>query len=205
MTNDDLTSAAHYPVSRETYSVLESLVSLVRLESSTQNLISLSTIEDIWTRHVVDSIQLLRFAGGGKWLDLGTGAGFPGLVIAAFGSCDVTLVEERRLRHEFLARAVTSLGLSNVQVIGDRIERVDTFVASIISARAFAPLEKILRLSSRFSTRKTRWILPKGKNATEELASIRATWHGDFRLEPSVTDPTSSIIIAENVSPKGRR
>jgi 16S rRNA (guanine527-N7)-methyltransferase len=200
-----LLEATQVDVSRETFSILEKLVGLVQDESQRQNLIAASTIDDIWERHIVDSIQLLQFSTGTPWLDLGTGAGFPGLVIAAFGIGEVVLVEERRLRYEFLARAVLELGLENVQVVGDRLERAPVLFARTISARAFAPLDKIFALSHRFSTKKTRWILPKGRKANEELESVRATWHGDFRLEPSVTDPTSSIIIAENVSPKGRR
>ncbi|CAN5128355.1 16S rRNA (guanine(527)-N(7))-methyltransferase RsmG [soil metagenome] len=192
-------------VSRETFEILERIVALIQEESQNQNLISKTTVDDIWDRHIVDSVQLIKFAGTGNWLDLGTGAGFPGLVVAAFKLGEVTLVEERRLRHEFLSRAVAALGLNNVTVVGDKIERVPMAAFQTISARAFAPLDKILTLSHRFSNKKTRWILPKGRKADEELESIQRTWHGDFRLEPSVTDPTSSIIIAENVAPRGRR
>jgi 16S rRNA (guanine527-N7)-methyltransferase len=201
----DLQCLAQVDVSRETYDILSELVLLVKSESTRQNLVSASTIDDIWNRHVLDSVQLIGASNGAPWLDLGTGAGFPGLVIAAFSVGDVILVEERRLRYEFLSRAVDRLGLKNVTVIGDKIERVAGFSAKTISARAFAPLDKIFAVSYRFSTKKTRWILPKGRKAQEELESVRTTWHGNFRLEPSVTDPTSSIIIAENVSPKDRR
>jgi 16S rRNA (guanine527-N7)-methyltransferase len=205
MDYQSLQAAAQMDVSRETYGTLVDLVSLVKAETSQQNLISTSTIDDIWHRHIVDSLQLLKYGNGGPWLDLGTGAGFPGLVIAAFGMTDVVLVEERRLRYEFLERSVIALGLTNVRVVGDKIERAEPFHARTITARAFAPLEKILTLSQRFSTRDTRWILPKGRKAHDELESVRSMWHGVFRLEPSVTDPTSFIITAENVSPRGRR
>ncbi|MDB5701292.1 MAG: rsmG [Sphingomonadales bacterium] len=192
-------------VPRETLDKLNTLVALVRSETERQNLISSSTIDDIWDRHIVDSIQLLKFAKSGTWMDLGTGAGFPGLVIAILNPDPIVLVEERRLRHEFLSRAVVELGLQNVTVVGSRVEQVPAFSAEVITARAFAPLEKIFSLAHRFSTSKTRWVLPKGRKANEELESVRTTWHGDFRLEPSVTDPTSSIIIAENVTPRGKR
>lgn len=192
-------------VSRETHTKLVTLVDLVIAESENQNLVAASTLIEIWSRHIVDSLQLLKFADGGPWLDLGTGAGFPGLVIAICGIDDVYLVEERRLRYEFLDRAVIALGLKNVSVLGSRVEKLDSLQVQTISARAFAPLDKIFALSNRFATESTRWILPKGRKAHEELESVRATWHGDFRLEPSVTDPTSSIIIAENLSPKGPR
>jgi 16S rRNA (guanine527-N7)-methyltransferase len=191
-------------VSRETFEKLQQFSALVLAESTRQNLIAASTAEDIWSRHVLDSLQLLQFGHGQTWLDLGTGAGFPGMIVAICGFERVILVEERRLRHEFLTNVAMLLELKNVDIVGDKLQRVATFTADNISARAFAPLDKILTLAHRFSDQKTRWILPKGRKAKEELASVRATWHGDFRLEPSVTDTTSSILIAENVSPRGR-
>jgi 16S rRNA (guanine527-N7)-methyltransferase len=205
MNIDELSTLSGRDVSRETFNRLSQLVDIVTEETTRQNLIAASTLAEIWQRHVVDSIQLLQYSSNGPWLDLGTGAGFPGLVIAIFDVPQVTLVEERRLRHEFLSRAAGALGLANVTVMGDRLERIPAFPAVTISARAFAPLDKIFSLSSRFADRKTRWILPKGKKAAEELESVRATWHGSFRLEASMTDPASSIIIAQDVHRKGRR
>ena len=202
---DEIEAAAGRRVSRETIARLNAIVDLVLAESTRQNLISARTVDDIWSRHVLDSVQLLRFGEEGRWLDLGTGAGFPGLVIAAFGLGDVVLVEERRLRHEFLLLAADALGLTNVTVAGSKLERVEPFAATTISARAFAPLDRIFSLAHRFSTEKTRWVLPKGRNARVELESAQATWHGEFRLEPSVTDPSSAIIVAENVRPRDMR
>lgn len=199
---DQLAKAADRPVSRETFKRVSQIVDMVRDETLRQNLISPTTVDDIWHRHVLDSAQLLRLADQGPWLDLGTGAGFPGLIIAAFGVDQVVLCEQRRLRHEFLARVIEDIGLTNARVVGSKIERVDSFAAATISARAFAPLDRLLTLSNRFSTEKTRWVLPKGRSAREELASIKDTWHGDFRLEPSVTDTEAAIIVAQNVSPR---
>lgn len=203
MTRDEVQSRSGCHVSRETFEKLETFVDLVLREANRQNLISRSTVEDIWARHIVDSIQLLRFSQPGIWMDLGTGAGFPGMVIATFELTQVVMVEERRLRYEFLSVASDILGLRNVTIVGSKLERAKAFPAGIISARAFASFDQILSLSQRFSTPTTRYVLPKGKNAADELASIKGTWHGDFRLEPSVTDLDSSIIIAENVSLKG--
>jgi 16S rRNA (guanine527-N7)-methyltransferase len=205
VTREELAGRSGSDVSRETYDRITIIVALITQEMERQNLLSRDSVKDIWTRHVLDSTQLLRFHKHGIWLDLGTGAGFPGLIIAAFGSVAVMLVEERRLRHEFLSAVVRTLQLSNVEVIGNKLERVNTFEAGTISARAFAPIDKILRSSERFSSSTTRWILPKGKSASDELALAQTMWHGDFRLEPSVTDPNSSIIIAENISLKGRK
>jgi 16S rRNA (guanine527-N7)-methyltransferase len=191
-------------VSRETIERLEAIVGIVGAENKRQNLVSATSLDAIWTRHIADSVQLLRHAQNGPWLDLGTGAGFPGLVIAAMCPVPVILCEVRRLRADFLLRVCERLGLAHVTVSCMKVERLTPGPIMTISARAFAPLDKLLSVSHRFSTENTRWVLPKGQSAAAELELVRAKWHGDFRLEPSVTDPTSSIIIAERVRPKAK-
>jgi 16S rRNA (guanine527-N7)-methyltransferase len=175
---------------------------LLRTENERQNLVSRPSLEQFWLRHAADSAQLLQWAPTpeARWIDLGTGAGFPGLVIAALHHGPVTLVEERKLRSEFLGRAADLLGVSpKTEIVGRRVERVESRAFDVISARAFAPLPRLLELGARFSTNKTRWILPKGRNASSELESVESTWHGRFRIEPSVTDPEAGIIVAEAV------
>jgi 16S rRNA (guanine527-N7)-methyltransferase len=191
-------------VSRETHDRLAAIVARVTEENAVQNLVSAASLDAIWTRHIADSVQLLRFAKNGPWLDLGTGAGFPGLIVAAFCPEPIILCEARRLRADFLARVCAQAGFEHVTVACCKVERLATAPMTTISARAFAPLDKLFALSHRFSTEKTCWVLPKGQSAAAELELVRATWHGHFRLEPSVTDPTSSIIIAEDVRPKMR-
>jgi 16S rRNA (guanine527-N7)-methyltransferase len=173
-------------------------------ENQLQNLVSQGSLNAFWARHIADSAQLVALAPpSASWIDLGTGAGFPGLVVAALHNGPVTLVEERRLRVEFLRRAALLLDVADkVEVIGARAERVAPRPFDVISARAFAPLPKLLELGTRFSTAKTRWILPKGRNARTELASVESTWQGDFRIEPSLTDPAAGIIVAEGVKRK---
>jgi 16S rRNA (guanine527-N7)-methyltransferase len=195
-------------VSRETLGQLEDFVALLREENERQNLVSRNTLEEVWERHVLDSAQLLRFAPESveSWLDLGTGAGFPGLVIAALSGARVTMIESRKLRVEFLARAARVLGAEErVEIICARVETVPARPFDVISARAFAPLDRLLTLGSRFSTDETRWILPKGRNAKSELEAAESLWQGVFRLEPSITDAEAGIIVAERVRPKGKR
>jgi 16S rRNA (guanine527-N7)-methyltransferase len=191
---------ASFDVPRETMARLDQLAALVREENARQNLVSRATLETMWLRHIADSAQLLRFAPAPdcSWIDLGSGAGFPGLVIAALHGGPVTLVEERRLRAEFLACAAAALDLS-AEVIGTKVERVPPRAFGAISARAFAPLPKLLALGQPFSRSGTRWLLPKGKKAQSELESLGASWQGDFRLEPSITDDEARIILAERV------
>lgn len=189
-------------VSRETFERLDALRQIVIAESAHQNLISTATIDSFWSRHIVDSAQLLPLAADarrGAWLDLGTGAGFPGLVIAILSTQPIVLVESRRKRFEFLAKTASKLALPHVSVHGGRLENFETRSVSVISARAFAPLPKLLEAAARFSHNDTVWILPKGRGAREELALIASTWHGKFHVEQSITDDAAAIIVASGV------
>lgn len=186
-------------VSRETFAALEQLSAYVLSQADQQNLISASTISHIWQRHIADSAQLLRFAQpewNQHWIDLGSGAGFPGLVIALIAPCRVTLVESRGLRIAYLQQAIDLLGLgSRVAVAGMPLERMDTVAADYISARAFAPLPKLLTSAARFSTDNTRWLLPKGRNARAELESVSPSWQHLFHVEQSLTQPDAAILV----------
>ena len=205
MTEDEARNWLHdIGVSRETMDVLERYVALLLAEADHQNLISNSTREQIWARHIVDSAQLVPLAQeakSGLWIDLGSGAGLPGLVVAALTNRPVLLVESRRKRIEFLTEAVERLDFgSRVSVEGRRVETLsDHIAASVISARAFAPLDKLLDASHRFSRSGTLWLLPKGRSAQSELDATRGTWQGTFHVKQSVTDPDSAIIVARNV------
>jgi 16S rRNA (guanine527-N7)-methyltransferase len=190
-------------VSRETLSRLDQLRELVIAESTEQNLVSAATIPHFWTRHIVDSAQLLPLAKDaqpGIWLDLGTGAGFPGLVIAILSNRPIILVESRRKRFEFLREMALSLRLPHVSVHGGRLETLETRSVSVISARAFAPLPKLLDLATRFSRNETVWLLPKGQSAQDELALIDQIWHSKFHVNQSITDENAAILVAAGVS-----
>ena len=193
-------------VSRETFTNISRFIEFLFHEGESQNLISAASREQVWARHIVDSAQLFFFAkvhessAQGPWIDLGSGAGFPGLIIAALGHRDVVLVESRRKRVDFLIAAADILGVANqVKVEGQRLELVETRPASVISARAFAPLERLFPLAERFSHSETLWLLPKGRSAQSELADAQKTWQGVFHVEQSVTDPEAAIIVARGV------
>jgi 16S rRNA (guanine527-N7)-methyltransferase len=191
-------------VPRETYEALEAFISFLREEAQHQNLISAATLDHIWARHIVDSAQLLLFSQEeGDWLDLGSGAGFPGIVVALLSNCNVTLVESRAKRIDYLNRAVEHLGLQDrVDVAGMPVERLESPPYDVISARAFAPLPKLLDLSQRFSTQKTLWLLPKGRNAVNELDEAKKAWNFDFAVEKSVTDDEAGILVGRVMGKK---
>ena len=197
-----LAEVAGGTVSRETFEKLEAYVGLLRDENKRQNLVSAATLDQAWDRHILDSAQLVRFAprSAASWIDLGSGAGLPGLVVACLVETPVTLVEPRRLRSEFLHKACESLNLS-ATVICAKAERVEGSF-DVITARAVASLTQLLKISAHLSTGKTTWALPKGRNAPAELAEARQSWQGDFQLEPSVTDAESLIVVATGVRAK---
>jgi 16S rRNA (guanine527-N7)-methyltransferase len=193
-------------VSRETRMLLDGYVALLLAENERQHLIGKSTVDEIWERHIADSAQLVRFAPrpDSSWLDIGSGAGLPGVVIAILTDGPVSLVEPRKLRADFLHRATEALGLSErVTVHAAKAERI-TGKFDVITARAVASLDALLRISQHLSTDKTLWLFPKGKSAQSELDDARRTWQGDFRLEPSVTSEEAAILVAANVRRKGR-
>jgi 16S rRNA (guanine527-N7)-methyltransferase len=190
-------------VSRETLAKLDRYLNLVVSENGRQNLIGRNTVESAWERHIRDSAQLLRFVPGGakNWVDIGSGAGFPGLVVALLDKRPLTLVEPRRLRADFLQRCVDELSLRHVQVFSGKAEKLrDTF--GIISARAVASLGDIFRMTAHLAGPGTCWVLPKGQSAAKELAEVQASWQGRFRLEPSLTSPDAVIVVADGVRPK---
>ena len=200
---DRIAEAANRSVSRETFEKLEAYVALLREENSRQNLVSATTLETVWERHILDSAQLVRFepGDGASWIDLGSGAGLPGIVIGCLVSGTVTLVEPRRLRADFLHRVCESLRL-DAKILTAKAEKVaGTYDA--ITARAVAPLPRLLEISHHLSTGKTRWVLPKGRNAAAELAEARETWQGEFHVERSVTDADSYVIVGTGVRAKG--
>ena len=181
---------------------LEALISALIEENQRQNLISRPSEAQMWVRHIADSAQLLRFVPretpSRPWLDLGTGAGFPGLVIAALRpEWEIALVESRARRVEWLEHMVRELDLGNCRVEGRRLELVEPFKASVISARAFAPLEKLLSLSAPFSTKATTYLLPKGRSAAQELQAMPRKIRGMFHVEQSLTDEEAGIIVSK--------
>jgi 16S rRNA (guanine527-N7)-methyltransferase len=196
---EQLAAAARRPVSRETFEKLNAYADLLRAGSQRQNLISASTLGRLWHRHILDSAQLVRFEprAGASWLDIGSGAGLPGVVIACLADGPVTLVEPRRLRAEFLQAVVDELDL-RAAVVSTKIERV-TGQFDVITARAVAPLPRLLDLSHHLSTRKTVWALPKGRSAQSELAEAQRAWQGAFHVEQSATDEDSFVIVATGV------
>lgn len=184
-------------VPRETRLRLEHYVALLLAANRGQNLIGANTIGEVWNRHIVDSAQILNHAPSGArfWLDVGSGAGLPGLVLAILTSADHCLVEPRRLRADFLEQAVQDLGLgSRVTVQRSTVEKAKVAGPDVITARAFRSLTATLAATAHLAGERTTWLLNKGRRAAIEVEEARQDWRGRFELLPSITDPTAAIV-----------
>ena len=199
MTEDQARAWAgeHFPTAVDR---LDRFATIVTRETERQNLISPSTIPMIWSRHIVDSAQLLSFvpAGAATWLDIGTGAGFPGIVAAILFDGHVTMVEPRAKRATFLREAVAALDI-DATVIQSRVETATPATADIISARAVATVDALLTMTTHLRGALTTYLLPRGRTGQDEIVKARAGWHGTFHVEQSITDPASTILIATGV------
>lgn len=190
-------------VSRETCEKLARFGELVAAENDVQNLVSPSSLAHFATRHVDDAIQLAALGKPGSWCDVGSGAGLPGIVIAIVTGAPMTLIEPRKLRADFLRRAVTELEI-DATVAEMKAERVPAHFDNI-TARAVAELSKLLAITEHLAQRGTRWILPKGRTAQKELESAQLSWQGSFTLVPSRTSDEAMILVAEGVRRRGKR
>lgn len=202
-----LERAAACPVSRETFAQLSHYVERLKAASAIHNLIAASTLDSIWERHILDSAQLVRFEprAGASWVDIGSGAGLPGIVIAALIAGPVTLVEPRRLRAAFLEETVAALGLAHrVTVAPQKVENMRGHF-EMITARAVAPLGRLLGIAHHLAQNETVWALPKGRNAKSELAEAQRSWQCEARSEASCTDPQATILVLSKVGAKSNR
>jgi 16S rRNA (guanine527-N7)-methyltransferase len=198
----ELEAASGREVSRETFDRLTAYVALLTEENQRQNLVSAATLDSMWDRHIIDSAQLLRFQPKetASWVDIGSGAGFPGVVLACLSGGPVTMVEPRRLRAGFLHKVCESLGL-NARIVAAKAERAEGRFDTI-TGRAVSSLSRFLEISQHLSTGKSLWVLPKGRTARDELAEAQRSWQGVFHVEPSMTDAESFIVVGTGVRAK---
>ncbi len=197
------------PVSRETLARLDRFVEVLLEWQQHTNLIAPSTETAIWTRHIADSLQLLPLAPKAKtWVDLGSGAGFPGLVIACAladeKDAEVHLVDSIGKKATFLREAARATG-APVEVhamrIADFAKRAPKHI-DIVTARALAPLPKLLAEAYPLLKTGTRGLFPKGQDVGTELTEAAKCWNIQATLAESSTDPRSRIVIVESLKPR---
>ena len=187
-------------VSRETSDRLACLVAELQRWQTVKNLVGRGTLDQAWSRHVDDSLQLFAYRGAARnWLDLGSGAGFPGLVVAIAGRDDglsVTLVESNARKCAFL-RHVARLTETPVTIHDSRLETIIPTLAGstdIVSARALASLTQLLTWTAPLLKAGTLGLFPKGRGLQSELTEARKTWTFAADILPSVTDSEAGII-----------
>jgi 16S rRNA (guanine527-N7)-methyltransferase len=189
------------PVSRETLERLEAYAGLLRTWNRRINLVGANTMGDIWRRHILDSAQLAPHVPRPARIlvDLGSGAGLPGLVLALLGTVEAHLVEADQRKAAFLREAVRVTG-ANAKIHAARAEKLPPLAADIITARAVAPLPELLTLAQRFARPDTRMLFLKGRTAADELTLAAKSWKMAVQSFPSVSDPGGMVLILEAVS-----
>ena len=203
--------AAHFAVSPAIISKLERYAELLRQWQRAVNLVAASSLDNVWHRHFADSAQLLALAPGAKsWLDLGSGAGFPGMVIAILLSDQpdvrIELIEARARKCAFLAEVARATGavveIHQVRVetatIANRVSPID-----IITARALAPLDRLLALAGPWFGPQTRGLFLKGEQVHKEIEAAQRRWTFHVKLAKSQTDKNGRIVEIRAPHPRG--
>lgn len=191
---------------------LHAYFALLNIWQRTHNLISRAAEGDLWARHLADSLQLLDHAPAYRcWVDLGSGAGFPGLVIAIASKRDpgkwFTLVESNLKKAAFLRAAIRETG-ANASVAAERIEKHGPKMAGqadVVSARALAPLPTLCALAHPYLHTNSVLLLLKGKDFVHEHETASKSWVYEMLTFPSATDPDGRVVAIRSLRPKGRQ
>jgi len=189
-------------VSRETLARLSVYANLLETWQDTVNLVGRRTLDDLWRRHMLDSAQLFRLLPSPRCrlVDLGSGAGFPGLVLAIMGVSDVELIEANARKCAFLKEAAR-LAETTVVIHNARIEATDLVeTVDVITARALAPLPKLLTYAARFAGPNTTCLFLKGRRLHEELTAASKTWKMGMTTIPSLSDAGGSVLCLRNLA-----
>ena len=189
----------HLNVSRETSKKLYLFTDILLKKNQQLNLIGKNTVNDIYQRHILDSLQLLKYINiNDKILDIGTGAGFPGLVLNIAACKNVTLIESIRKKCVFLSEAKTKLDLS-CNIINNRSEQIDYIENDIITARAVAPLKKLFSLLYKQQNNNTKCFFFKGKNYQEEIIEAKKSWNFNYKPYKSLTSKEGVILEISDI------
>ncbi len=198
-----------YNVSRETIAKLKDYEAFVKEWNNKFNLVSKSSIAELWNRHIIDSLQVIQFVQttDRTLYDLGSGAGFPAMVLAVaaeqlFPNLNITLIESIGKKALFLKTAKEQLKLQNVNVLNYRIENLKSAPVDIISSRALADLSKLLEYAKPFCKKETKLIFPKGEKWKEELDTAKEEWSFDCKVVQSITNVSGHILNISNVRRK---
>ena len=190
-------------VSRETFEQLEKYLTFLIQENEKYNLIGPKEAERLWERHVLDSAQLFPLVrNSGGFLDVGSGAGFPGVVLSLLGVTDACLVESSHKKCSFL-KNVSRETFADFSVVCERVEMMRGVSFGRIVSRAVAPIEKLLMWTLGVATPDTRWVFLKGKAAEEEVVEALKRFSFEVEMFPSVTSEEGKIVSVRKVFLRG--
>ena len=192
-------------VSRETEDRLLAYVDLLGKWTRKINLISKGSVSDIWERHILDSVQIYDLAPNtfSLWVDIGSGGGLPGVVVAALAAqfapdARIAMIESDQRKAAFLRTALRELGLSG-DVLASRIDAVPPMGADVLSARALAPLDQLLAFAENHLKPGGTAIFPKGKTAEQEIADASTNWLFQIEKHASMTDAEARILVIKDI------
>ena len=192
-------------VSRETLEKLERFSDLVGKWSKSINLVGKSTVSDSWNRHIIDSAQLFMLAPAQfkTWLDIGSGGGLPGIVIAILAeqlnpNARITLVESDQRKAQFLRTARRTFGL-DIEIFAERIEEIPPLASDIVSARALGDLSQLLSFACKHGSASGVALFPKGRRYSEEIRSARNDWSFDVVARASMTDNEAKVLVVREI------
>ena len=174
---------------------LNQFISELKKINSFRNLVGKSTLLNPWDRHICDSLQIMSFIKNknSSILDMGTGAGFPGIVLSILGYKNITMIDSRKKKTEFVKQIIEKLELK-AKVINSRLEDVKLAPFQYITSRALASLDKLLNYSLFFSNHKTRLIFLKGKNVNKEILEAKKNFFFDYRVHRSKSSGNGFVV-----------
>ncbi len=190
----------HFPVSHETLEKFERYAALLKEWNAKFNLVADSTLPQIWRRHFLDSAQLIKYApkDARTFADLGSGAGFPGIVLSLLGAPKMYLIESTGKKAEFLRTVVSALDI-NAEVMQVRIEDLKNFGVDVVTARALKPLPELLALAKPLMRKTSMALFLKGQHLDVELTESTKYWRFENETFPSLSDPSGRILAVRGL------
>lgn len=195
-----------YNVSRETFQKLQDFVALLQEWNAKMNLVSKNSLEDVWQRHVLDSVQLIKYLPSdiNCLVDIGSGAGFPGVMLAILmqeklPAAKVILVESITKKTVYLKDVCTKLGLTNTTVENNRIENISIKNVDVITARAVAALDVLCSYAFDLATKNTRMLLLKGRSYADEVTAAEQKWKFNLQVYPNLYSSDGVVLELSNL------
>ena len=192
-----------FKLNKGTVVKLDQYLNLLKEHNSHTNIVGKSTLINPWRSHILDSLQISKLISHKNLsiVDIGTGAGLPGMILSIFGYTNITLVDSNNKKINFLENTKKDLSL-NTNIISTRIENINNKQYDVITSRALAKLDKLFSYSQKFLKKNSILIFLKGKTVNEELANAKKNWIFSFKKYNSLSDERGSVLKINNIKTK---